>query len=290
MTCYSCATARNRSMSLILDNDLSFPTFTCHGGVSDWPEVSASNGYRHARKYTRSKILTYCRQAHTHFIRGMFWAQRYFLISGYDSIRLCVCVCIRVYICKVALTEERRGKRTQRRGGGRRRRKRRSLCRERDWQSPHLKQASRFYNQLRNVDMNLLLLFYTVQRRATSRNNLYFTTFKAFCSLYLYFYFPPKPSACPLIHLSTSVLMFFHNSAVPTMKYSYMLQICVVKCILKETYLLPRLRSLAMCFFQRRKLDIPVPVKCRPFHSYRSCSLRKTFIQASIESFSHQAG
>lgn len=125
----------------------------------------------------------------------------------------CVCVCRSVHICKVALREERGGKRAQRRG---RRRGRRGLCGERDWQSPRLKQASRFYNQLRNVDMNRLLLFYTEQRWTTRSNYLYFTTFKACCSLLPLFSTSLQSYlqlCCPPCHLFTYVLLFFHNPA-----------------------------------------------------------------------------
>ncbi len=47
-------------------------------------------------------------EAHTHFLRGVFWSERYFLISENDLIRLWVrvCVSVSVYICKVVLKEE----------------------------------------------------------------------------------------------------------------------------------------------------------------------------------------
>lgn len=45
MTCYSCATAKNRLMSLFffLDIDRSFPTFTYHSEVTDLLGTRASN-------------------------------------------------------------------------------------------------------------------------------------------------------------------------------------------------------------------------------------------------------
>lgn len=64
--------------------------------------------------------------------------------------------------------------------GAPKKKRRRRPSRERDWQRPRLKQASRFYNRLRNVDMNWLLLFYTEQWWTTSSNALCFATFKAF--------------------------------------------------------------------------------------------------------------
>lgn len=41
-----------------------------------------------------------------------------------------------------------------------------------DWQNLRLKQVNWFYNQLRNVDMNRLLLSNTEQRRTTSSKHL----------------------------------------------------------------------------------------------------------------------
>lgn len=131
MTCYSCAGARNHSMSLILDFQIS------QQGIGSTQNVCVNQR-----------------------------AQKYFLISGLlQDTSLCV--------WEVALSEDE-GEYKKRRE---RIRKRRGLFRVGDCQSPHLKTASRFYNQLRNADMNRLLLFYTEQWWATSSKYLYLTTF-----------------------------------------------------------------------------------------------------------------
>lgn len=189
MTCYSCAAARNRSMSLIWDNDRSFPDFHISQRGSDWLQNVCVN------PLIRTKLnMNSAARAHP-LIGGMFWAERYFLIRGKDSIWLCVCVRVCVCICKVSRW---------------RRRRRRGLCWERDWQGPRLKQASRFYNQLRNVDMNRLLLFYTEQRWATSSNYLYFyhiwSSLLSFSLTSAVFQQRVSVIRRPLVHLSASVI------------------------------------------------------------------------------------
>lgn len=131
-----------------------------------------------AYKYTRSSKDTMLNMnadiAHAHFIRKNALSLEVFSDTRvrFDQI-VCLCVWLCAYMGAHSGTKRReereessKKKKRRRRGGegggGR------GLCRERDWQSPHLKQASRFYNQLRNVDMNRLLLFYTEQRWTTS--------------------------------------------------------------------------------------------------------------------------
>lgn len=180
---------------------LFFPDFHVSQWVSDWPEMCASISYKHVRTQIRTK------QNINSDIHKLLLSEE---CSGYRDVSRhqammrsdSVCVCISVYICKVAVREEKERNTKKKK----KRRRRRGLCGESDWQSSRLKRASRFYNQLRNVDMNRLLLFYTEQRWATSSNYLYLTTFKAFCYLLTLFLLSTTAISVSIVPSSTSPL------------------------------------------------------------------------------------
>ena len=92
MTCYSCAAARNRSMSLIWDNDRSFPRLShIAAGLRLASNVCCQSANAHKAKYELGRAHTRLSEECSG-LKGISWYE--------GRIRSdCVCVCACVCVC-----------------------------------------------------------------------------------------------------------------------------------------------------------------------------------------------